>query len=205
MLEDPQKLNLEEQLPSLVGSRICHDLINPMGAINNGLELLQLVQDDSSEEMALIRASADSAATKIRFFRIAFGSASPGQTVSPTEITGILANLSKSGRCDVSWTTDAEFERETAKLVFLAALCLESALTSGGQIRAKTLNATTQIDAFGTNIKFEDTLWQEIRNPIGADDLSASTVHFALLGLELSRLGRPIDFDHMEGSIRLRF
>lgn len=62
-------------LESLIGSRICHDLISPIGAIHNGIELLMLGQtkDVPDEEMSLIFDSCRHAENKVKFFRLAFG------------------------------------------------------------------------------------------------------------------------------------
>ena len=66
---------LREDLTALVGSRICHDLISPLGAIGNGLELLQLSGLPQGPEWALIAESVENASARIRFFRIAYGAA----------------------------------------------------------------------------------------------------------------------------------
>ena len=66
------KLNIA----ALIGSRICHDLISPIGAINNGLELLEMTGTSSGPEMELISESVGNASARIRFFRIAYGAAS---------------------------------------------------------------------------------------------------------------------------------
>ena len=62
-------------LASLIGSRICHDLISPIGAICNGLELMQLDGRPISPEMTLISESVNHANARIRFLRVAFGMA----------------------------------------------------------------------------------------------------------------------------------
>ena len=58
-------------LATLIGSRICHDLISPIGAINNGLELLELTGGAQGPEMDLISNSVEHAEARIKFFRIA--------------------------------------------------------------------------------------------------------------------------------------
>ena len=70
-------------LAALVGSRICHDLISPIGAINNGLELLGMSGDMSGPELELISDSVANANARIRFFRIAFGAAANSRSAGP--------------------------------------------------------------------------------------------------------------------------
>ena len=79
-------------LSSLVGSRICHDLISPIGAIGNGVELLQMAPRDSAAELDLITDSVDNAAARIRFFRVAFGAAGD-QMMGRAEVISILSDL----------------------------------------------------------------------------------------------------------------
>ena len=62
-------------LSALIGSRICHDLISPIGAINNGLELLGMSGNTPGPEMELIHDSVGNASARIRYFRVAFGAA----------------------------------------------------------------------------------------------------------------------------------
>ena len=61
------------ELNDLIGSRICHDLISPLGAIGNGVELLTMSGMTEVPEMTLISESVENANARIRFFRIAFG------------------------------------------------------------------------------------------------------------------------------------
>lgn len=84
----PSNLNLA----ALIGSRICHDLISPIGAINNGLELLGMTAPTEGPEFELISQSVGNASARIRFFRIAYGAASV-QLVGRAEIVSILADV----------------------------------------------------------------------------------------------------------------
>ena len=87
-------------LAALVSSRICHDLISPIGAINNGLELLNMSgATPVGPEMQLIYDSVKSASARIRFFRIAFGTASDDPVVR-NEVTSILTEMFNGGRLD---------------------------------------------------------------------------------------------------------
>ncbi|HSG95212.1 MAG TPA: histidine phosphotransferase, partial [Afifellaceae bacterium] len=63
------------ELAALVASRVCHDIISPVGAITNGLEVLDEERDESMREFAmdLIRRSATQASAKLQFARLAFG------------------------------------------------------------------------------------------------------------------------------------
>src|ERR1044071_6387407 len=64
-------------LASLLCSRLCHDLMSPVGALNNGIELLGDEQDPDMRErcLELLADSAVATANKLKFFRLAFGAA----------------------------------------------------------------------------------------------------------------------------------
>lgn len=92
------------ELAALVASRVCHDIISPVGAIVNGLEVLDEEKDESMREFAqdLVRKSARQASAKLQFARLAFG-ASGG--------AGAELDMADAGRCAA-----ALMEREKAEL-----------------------------------------------------------------------------------------
>ena len=119
-------------LSALIGSRICHDLISPIGAINNGLELLGMTTRQTGPEMALISESVENAAARIRYFRIAYGAAD-GQMMGRSEVTSILTDLAKGGRMDYDWEPQDPLPRAQVRLAFLGLQCMETAMPSGGR------------------------------------------------------------------------
>ena len=121
-------------LVALLGSRLCHDLISPLGAIANGVELLTLSGLVAGPEMSLIVESVDNANARIRFFRIAFGAAQPGQMLERREIASVLAGVNTGGRMTVLWQIDGPQPRAEVKLAFLCLQCLELALPWGGRL-----------------------------------------------------------------------
>lgn len=73
---------IELRVAELLASRLCHDLISPVGAVNSGIELMTEFGDDpDGESMALITSSARTASDKLLFFRIAYGNAGSGTNV----------------------------------------------------------------------------------------------------------------------------
>ena len=95
-------------LASLLCSRLCHDLLSPVGALNNGLELLAEEKDPEMRKrcMELLEQSARTSADKLKFFRLAFGAAGGfGDTVPVEEPKALIdALVAGNGRIAVSWT-----------------------------------------------------------------------------------------------------
>jgi histidine phosphotransferase ChpT len=123
---------------ALIASRICHDLISPIGAIGNGVELLTMEPGGATRpEYALISASVANANARIRLFRIAFGSATSDQRIPRNEVLSILTDLGHAGRITFAWTSQGDLSRREVRLVFLLLLCLETVLPFGGRVEGR--------------------------------------------------------------------
>ena len=146
-------LDKKSDISAEIGSRICHDLISPIGAISNGIELLELSGAAQSPEMALIADSVRAANAKVRFLRVAFGDASGNATVGASEITDILAHNYSDNRLRIDWHINAALSRQDLKLCFLTLMCLENTLPYGGTIAVMDGGEGWQFDAIGDQIK----------------------------------------------------
>ncbi len=194
-----------KDLTALVGSRICHDLISPLGAIGNGVELLELSGLADSPEMALISESVQNAKARIRLFRIAFGAAQDGQQVAESEIRAVLDPGSDTRKVDISWTPTGEQPRGSVKLAFLVLQCMESAMPWGGQIVVNEQDGHWSLWAEAERLNIDPALWALLTDPDGAMDVLPAQVHFALIAPELARQGREAEVHLAEQSINVLF
>ena len=191
-------------LSALVSARLCHDLISPMGAIGNGLELMQLSQLTTSAEVELIAGSLGSAIAKLRFFRIAFGPAEP-QARLPGEEFRAVTDAMFPGRFTVSWTgAPANLGRATGKLVCLALLCLEKSLPMGGTAMVCVEDEAIEITARGRRLAPPADLWA-LAAGAAPGALRSDCVQFALLGATLAALGMDLEtsFDEPQAEVRI--
>ena len=194
-------------LTALLGSRICHDLISPIGAISNGIELLMMDGNSGqSPELALIVDSVANANARIRFFRVAFGATGTNdQRIGRAEVMGIVGDLTRGGRLGIDWQTPADLSRREVKIAFLAILCLETALPQGGSITTEQGEARWQVRAVAPRLRIDPDLWELLSNPAARIDLGPAQVHFALLRDELARQHRRLTVDIRDGEVRLSF
>ncbi|MDO9526856.1 MAG: histidine phosphotransferase family protein [Gemmobacter sp.] len=193
-------------LTALLGSRICHDLISPLGAIGNGVELLMMDSPSVSPEMALISESVASANARIRYFRVAFGAASADQRMGRPEITSILADTTKGGRLTVDWLVAGDLPRLEVKLAFLALQCLESAMPWGGRVSVDNDGRNWHLTGTARRLKVEPALWDLLKAlPVAPTDVSPAQVHFALLSEEAERQARRMTTRLAETEIVLSF
>lgn len=193
----------QTDLVALLGSRICHDLISPIGAIGNGVELLLMEGGPPSPELALIAESVASANARIRFFRIAFGMSAGTQHIGRGEITNLLSDIGQGGRVVIDWKPKEDVARDAAKLVFLAMMCSESALAYGGRITVSAVEAKWNITARAERLRIEPDLWESLAKP--KPDLVPAQVHFALFAREITQQKRRLATEISQTEISLSF
>lgn len=127
------------EFASLLCSRLCHDLLSPVGALNNGLELLADETDPAMRErcMELLTESARTSANKLKFFRLAFGAGGGfGESIDVREArTAIEGLVSDNKRIELNWMVEAPALPKTAvKAMLNIVLIAAEALVRGGSL-----------------------------------------------------------------------
>ena len=137
--QGPEKRMKSHEFASLLCSRLCHDLLSPVGALNNGIELLA---DEHDPEMRarcldLLGESARASANKLKFFRLAFGAAGGfADDVDTREARSAIEGLfGGEGRVQLGWMIDEQTMSKSALKVLLnLALIAGDALVRGGRL-----------------------------------------------------------------------
>jgi histidine phosphotransferase ChpT len=122
-------------LAALLCSRVCHDIISPVGAINNGLELLDEGGADE-DAMKLIRASARNASARLQFARIAFGAAgSAGMVIDTGDAQTVAAAFLRNEKPEFEWNGPRWLlPKNNVKLLLNLILIANGAIPRGGKI-----------------------------------------------------------------------
>ncbi|MCA0926986.1 histidine phosphotransferase family protein [Ruegeria profundi] len=191
-------------LAELIGSRICHDLISPIGAITNGLELLEMVGSIHGPEMELISGSVGSAGARIRFFRVAFGSAS-AHPLGRAEVSELLRDIERAGRLRVNWHLTEAIPRNQVKLVFLALMCCESAMPFGGEVTVEQAGEDWAITGSADKLNVEADLWKNLTTGQFANKLTPAQVQFLLLPETAASMGRRVVAETTSTRVEIRF
>ena len=193
-------------LASLVGSRICHDLISPLGAIGNGVELAQ-ISGAGGPEMDLIAQSVASASARLRLFRLAFGPAEWGQAVAPADLRAALGAPPRMGRVAVDWRVDGAVERTEARLALLLLQCFETAMPYGGEASVERRGPRWRLRGASPRLRADPALWSLLAAAPGErpGPVTAAQVHFALAPEVAHRMGRPLSVEMGAESAELAF
>lgn len=196
---------MRDDLATLVGSRICHDLISPIGAIGNGVELLELTSGAASPEISLISDSVQNANARIRFFRIAFGTAKDDQIVSRKDVLSILEATARGGRLTYYWQADGDHQRTNVRIAFLLLLCFETAMPIGGDVSVQQIGDQWILTARSERLNIDNDLWDSLKNNSSSPAYTAAQVQFALLPDVLTESERKLEISFGDGNIVARF
>ncbi len=153
-------------LAALLCSRVCHDVISPVGAIVNGLEVLDGDDDPDMRAIAmdLIKKSADSASARLQFCRLAFGAAgSLTAAIDTGDAENAARGLIASDRTTLRWDAPRRFAPKNAvKLLLNLCLVAASAAPRGGVV---TVDMTGEgedlgirVSAAGSNVRFSQAV-----------------------------------------------
>lgn len=160
-------------LASLLCSRLCHDLMSPVGALNNGIELLADETDPDMRDkcLELLADSARASANKLKFFRLAFGAAGGfGDAVDTHEAQAALEGVfGPERRIEVGWVvSDGKLPKGAVKLLLNLALLAGDALVRGGRldVGAETRDGEIElaVRAEGTRILLDPVLRETLAN-----------------------------------------
>ena len=144
-------------LAALLCSRVCHDLISPVGAIINGLEVMEEDKDEETKAFALdlIKRSAGQASAKLQFCRLAFGAAgSAGAQIELGDAEKAVRGLFEDGKTVIMWQLPRELvPKNRAKLLLNMLLVAAGAIPRGGTLNAEAVNGGYRVTASGQNAR----------------------------------------------------
>lgn len=176
----------------LLCSRLCHDLISPVTAVNNGMELL--AQDDGSmldEVISLVTNSAGEASGKLQFYRIAYGLGGQGTPpISLEEARRLAEGLLSDGKVSLRWPssaagTDGSLGKPGMKLLLNTVALGQEALPRGGTIGvvlSGEAGPEVTVTANGTGARLEEASLRALKGQMPVEELTARSVHAHFTG-----------------------
>jgi histidine phosphotransferase ChpT len=210
---------MPHQLPvpvlELLLSHVCHDLISPVGAINNGLELYEQFggsnSDGVAEAMDFIGDSAVKASRILQCYRLAYGAAGRRQGIGLGETREVALPYFDEQRGELQWPESFEYDGELpdgyAKTLLCAVILAGSAIKRDGIIRVSMDDSdrpTAVIQVTGDKIGFREHTETALALTVDTDDLTPHTVHAWVTGEFARAFDLNISIDQPgESDIRL--
>ena len=131
----------EIEFAALLVSRVCHDLVGPLGAVVNGMEVLADERDAEmrADAIRLVTSSAEQALARIQFMRIAFGAAgSAGAELDLAEVGRLVSGLLAGGKITLAWEAGSPYwPKNWAKLLMNATLLAADCMPRGGTVTVR--------------------------------------------------------------------
>ena len=205
-------LKIDVRVAELLASRLCHDLVGPIGAVGNGLELLS---DDefgmADDAMQLTTNSARQASNILQFYRLAYGMAGARVGADYTQIRDLSAALLENSKTQLDWTAVAAPEGAPdgiAKLVLCMIALGQEALPRGGRLSVEIASGPQGIDclvtASGQDAHLRPEALAGLQDDVDLEELSPRGVHGYFTRLMAKRLGSDLGIEEA-GADGVRF
>ena len=195
--------SVDPRVLELLCSRLCHDLVSPVGAINNGVELMEELEGDmAGEAVGLVAESGRKAAARLRCFRLAYGAAG-GQEGVPLEdgrqaatdylVGSKIALAWPPAGSMVTWSAPAG----TVKMLLNLVMVAEEALSYGGTIEVEAPagpeGASVRVIASGRSSTLNEAAIDALNGRTDVGDLTARTVHAYVTAILAQQYGMGIE------------
>jgi histidine phosphotransferase ChpT len=192
-------------------SRVCHDLVGPMGAVVNGLEVLEDERDAGmrADALKIVSSSAGQALARLQFLRIAFGAAgSAGAELDLGEVGRLVKGLLSGSKVKLDWqAVHANWPKDWAKLLMNATMLAADCLPRGGDVHVSTgaegVPPSFRIEATGSHAKILEDVEKAVQGDSGPSVIDARGIQ-PFLTYKLARgLGVALTMTASEGKIEL--
>ena len=198
-MDDRQSIDLA----AMLCSRLCHDMLSPVGALSNGLEPLAMETDPEmrANVMQLLEQSALISTNKLKFFRLAFGAAGGfGERVEVAEPQALIeALIADKGNITINWAlAEPTLGKPAVKVLLNFAQIAIDALVRGGtlDIGAEVRDGACEIvvRAGGPKIAFDETIGKALDGSLDRSELTSRTAAAHMINLLASENGGGLQY-----------
>lgn len=199
-------------LAALLCSRLCHDMLSPVGALSNGLELLadETDPDMRSKVIELLEQSAKISTDKLKFFRLAFGAAGGfGEAIPVEEAQDVVSALaSDAKRVTLNWAIEEHsLPKPSVKVLLNLSQIALDALVRGGtlDIGAEKRGGNIEIvaRATGDKIAFDETIGRALQDELPPSEITSRTAAAHMIALLAKELGGGLQYALSDGALVL--
>lgn len=197
-------MQIDVRVLELMASKLCHDLISPVSAINNGVELIEDIGGSVVDEaMKLIGDSAGQAARRLKLFRVAYGRAGSEEGVGKREVRQIADQSLSAGKAVLSWPEDLVLDALVDKRGFLKVLLnililSEEILAYGGRIELGVQSdgvAQCSVTVSGRAAQLTPQIEDALMRRTAVEDLTPRSIQAYVTGMFAQFFGIAINYD----------
>lgn len=184
-------IQVDLAIVELLCSRLCHDMVGPVGAATNGIELLREVSAGQHDDIIdMTDTSARTAWRRLEFFRVAFGSAGGRAGWGTNELSSLAGNMLRDSKVRLDWQSPpsiAEIEGRGGKLLLNLVLLLAEAMPRGGELCVQLARhgdtITARLTGEGQNAALNPRVAATVQGQVPAGELDSRVIlaHLAWL------------------------
>lgn len=196
-------INIDLAILELVCSRLCHDLVGPVGAATNGIELLREVSGNQNEDILdMTDDSARTAWRRLEFFRVAFGYGGGRNGWSESELEGLAAGMLRDTRVSLSWqpaSLGLSITGRGGKLILNLIFLIAEAMPRGGEVkvslRAQDSGLSIAITGNGPGATLNERIMSTVRGAVPPGELDSRVILAHLACLQALSADAAIQWD----------
>lgn len=202
----------QTDLAAMLCSRLCHDMLSPVGALANGLELLAVEQHPGMRArcIELLEQSARISSDKLKFFRLAFGAAGGfGEAIPIDEAKAVIEVLaSDAKRVTINWAiAEPSLPKPAIKVLLNLAQIALDALVRGGtlDIGAERRDGAVEIvaRARGDRIAFDETVGRALQGDLDESEITSRTAAAHMIAVVAEEMEGGLQYKLSEGVLVL--
>lgn len=197
-------MQIDLRVLELLSSKVCHDLVSPVSAINNGIELIEdiggAVVDDA---IKLIATSGANAARRLRLFRMAYGRAGSEENLPVRDVRAMVENYLSVGKVSIAWSEGAIADalvahRGALKTLINLIVLAEEILPYGGTLTLKqpeeseSLRVGCLLEVAGRNAQLAEPFQAALDGSTPVDQLTPRTIQAYMTGRFAAHFGLQI-------------
>ncbi|MFA6279786.1 MAG: histidine phosphotransferase family protein [Bdellovibrionales bacterium] len=185
-------MQIDLRVLELLSSKICHDLISPVSAINNGVELIEDIGETVVDEaMKLIADSASVSSRRLKLFRIAYGRAGSEESLPVKDVRLVAAQYFEVGKIKLHWDealalSDLSEKRGALKTLINMLLLSEEVLAYGGTITLQRIEGEgtlgCRLEIVGKSAQLSPSFGDALNGITPVEDLTPRTIQSYMTG-----------------------
>jgi histidine phosphotransferase ChpT len=205
----PPEVDLPVRVVELLCSRICHDLVSPVAAISNGVELLgELGADGMQDSMGLLNHSARQASVRLQAFRLCYGASGSEALVTGKMIYEAFQQYIESDKVKMEWdlmnaVPDEDLNPGFFKVLLNVMLFARETLIRGGVVAVTKDGMKMTVTATGETVTLREGMAEALEGKLDVKDLSPKTVHPFVTHAFSKNFGFPLSMTKGENTLAI--
>lgn len=195
-------MQIDMRVMELLASKLCHDLVSPVSAINNGVELIEDIGGSVVDEaMKLIGDSGQTASRRLRLYRMAYGRAGTDENLAVRDVRQVAEHYLLGGKITLTWpdgvpSEEVAIRRGFLKTVLNLIVLGEETLAYGGVISLRPDGGACRLEIVGRNAHLSLQLQEALEGTGAIEELTPRSIQAYVTGRFAAHFGFKIAHDH---------